>query len=78
MERQHASKFNVIDATPDRALVDVEWSYFDTNGHVLSTSKVQYVLCRGCAMGDLLIELVDYSVLAFPAYLEQTSSSNAS
>lgn len=71
------TKITVVDATPHRALVELVWEYVDGHGDVLRNAEARYVLHRDRTEGDLRIELIDYSRVAFPQFLEQPSSSNA-
>ena len=69
-----ARDLRLIDATPDRALVWLEWHYLSATNETLRRSEVQYVLCRdadpAATQGDLKIEMVDYDVVAFPQFMQ--------
>ncbi len=73
VHRIRPQNVTILDATEDRAMIALEWQYANADGHVLRQSQVRYVLCRNEVAGDLQIELVDYSVTAYPEYMEQPS-----
>jgi hypothetical protein len=68
--RIEARALRILDATPDRALVQLEWHYLSGSGATLRRSRVQYVLARTAAETSLFIELVDYSTVAFPQFMQ--------
>ena len=69
-----ARAIKILDATPDRALTQLEWHYLSADGKTLRQSDVQYVLRRAKTEIGFCIELVDYSRLGFPQYLHSPSA----
>lgn len=70
VKRIEARNIEVIDATPDRAFVRLEWHYLSQDHVALRRSEVQYVLRRPSGQSNLRIELVDYSTVAFPKFMQ--------
>lgn len=68
--RIEARGVTILDATPSRALVQLEWHYLSDAGATLRRSHVQYVLSRPATRAALTIELVDYSTVAFPQFMQ--------
>lgn len=73
VHRIQPRQVTVLDGTDMRAMIALEWHYLNADGEILRQSQVRYVLCRNEEVGDLQIELVDYSVTAYPEYMEQPS-----
>lgn len=70
------ANITVIETSGERALVQVDWEYLNGHGAQQRMACAQYVLRRGQVLGDLRIELVDYSVVAYPQFMEHMSSSS--
>ncbi len=64
----------ILDATPGRALISLRWAFMDRRDKPMRYSHVEYVLRRDQALGDLRIEMVNYSVLGFPQFAENLFS----
>lgn len=70
-----ARALEVLDATSERALIQFEWHYLSAEGATLRRSQVQYVLCRASTPFGFRIELVDYSTIAFPQFMQHPYTS---
>lgn len=69
IQRVEPAHIELLDVTENRAFVDLHWHYCDKNARAKHCSRVRYVLCRDGLAGKMQVEMVDYSVLAFPEFI---------
>ncbi len=69
--RIEARNLSILDATPNRALVQLDWHYLSCTGDTLRSARVQYVIGRAPIGGGLRLELVDYNTVAFQHFMQR-------